>query len=121
MYAPGENMILSPTEAALFFKLMLPLQHFANQELGVLPQVKTFEGYCDASMQKKYEVRTALFANTHLLDKFIDKNPHDIPLPELAIISTWKRFVTGEFYIERHLKNYTVLFPTTGMFTRCPG
>ena len=101
-------MLLTSTEAALFFKLILPLQFFANRKLGVLPKVKTFAIYCDISLQEKFEVRNALFANPHLLDEFIDENPHDIPLPELAIISTWKKFVPGEFYIERYLKDYAV-------------
>jgi hypothetical protein len=65
-------MILSPGETGLFFKLMLPLQFFVNEKLGVLPRVKTFEKYCKVSMQEKFEVRRCLFENINLMDEFID-------------------------------------------------
>ncbi len=101
-------MLLEPNEAALFFKLMLPLQFFVNQKLGVLPKVKKFEKYVKVSMNDKFKVRNTLFENLDLMDEFIDENPHDIPLNELAAISKWKKFVAGDFYIERHLKNGSI-------------
>jgi hypothetical protein len=101
-------VILSPAEASLFFKLMLPLQFFVNEKLGVLPPVKTLEKYCKASMREKFEVRNALFENAGLIDDFIDENPPDIPMKHLTIVSRWKKFVKGDFYIERYLKDYAV-------------
>lgn len=102
-------MKLSSAEAFLFFKLMIPLQFFVQQKVGVLENVETFEDYKNTSFAKKFEVRNALFENAHLIDEFIDENPHDIPLKELSIAASWKRFVKGDFYIERHLKTSTIL------------
>lgn len=99
-------MILSRSESGLFFKLMLPLQFFVNEKLNVLPRVKTFEKYCKASMQEKFEVRQRLFENIYLMDEFIDENPQDYPMKELAAVSKWKKFVKGDFFIERYLKDY---------------
>jgi hypothetical protein len=101
-------MILSPTEASLFFKLMLPLQFFVNEKLGVLPRAKSFEKYCKVSTQEKFEVRSALFENINLMDDFIDENPQNFPMKELAVVSGWKKFITGDFFIERYLKNHAV-------------
>lgn len=101
-------MTLSPAEASLFFRLMLPLQFFVNEKLGVLPKIKSFEKYCKVSTQEKFEVRSALFENTALIDEFIDENPQDIPMKELAAVSKWKKFVKGDFFIERYLKDYAV-------------
>jgi len=101
-------MILSQTEASLFFKLMLPLQFFVNEKLGVLPKVKTFEKYCKVSTQEKFEVRNALFENITLADNFIDENPQNFPMKELSVVSEWKKFIKGEFFVERYLKNYAV-------------
>jgi hypothetical protein len=98
-------MLLSPNEAYLFFKLMLPLQFFVNGKLGVLKKIKTFKAYKDVGMQEKFEVRNALFENPHFIDEFIDENPDDIPLKELAHASQWKKFIKGEFYVERYLKS----------------
>lgn len=101
-------MILSPAEASLFFKLMLPLQFFVNEKRGVLPQANSFEKYCKVSMQKKFEVRNALFENINLMDNFIDENPQNLPMKELAVVSRWKKFIKGDFFVERYLKNYAV-------------
>lgn len=101
-------MILSSDESGLFFKLMLPLQFFVNQKIKVLPRVKTFEKFCDASMQEKFEVRQALFENIKLIDEFIDENPPDFPMKELAAVSRWKHFAKGDFYLERYLKDYMI-------------
>jgi hypothetical protein len=101
-------MILAPHEAALFFKLMLPLQYFVNERLGVLPKIKSFEKYVEVSMQEKFAVRNALFENVELIDDFIDENPQDFPMKELAVISKWKKFVRGDFFIERYRKDFSV-------------
>ena len=101
-------MILSPGESGLFFKHMLPLQFFVNEKLKVLPRVKTLEKYCKASMQEKFEVRRRLFENINLIDEFINENPQDFPMKELTVVSKWKKFVKGDFFIERYLKDYAV-------------
>ncbi|MEK7723345.1 MAG: hypothetical protein AAB336_03275 [Acidobacteriota bacterium] len=102
-------MLLAPNEAYLFFKLMLPLQFFVNGKLGVLENIKTFKAYEKVKMQEKFKVRNALFENPQLIDEFIDENPNDIPMKELAHASKWKNFLKGEFYIERYLKNHAIL------------
>jgi hypothetical protein len=101
-------MKLSAHEAFLFFKLMIPLQFFVQKKLGVLENIETFEDYKNTSFGEKFKVRNSLFDNIHLIDEFIDENPHDIPLKELAVCASWKRFIKGEFYIERHLKTSTI-------------
>lgn len=101
-------MKLSAGEAFLFFKLMIPLQFFAQQKVSILKNVETFEDYKNTSFAEKFKVRNVLFENTQLIDEFIDENPHDIPLKELAVCASWKRFIKGDFYIERHLKTSTI-------------
>lgn len=101
-------MKLSSDEAFLFFKLMLPLQFFVNDQLGILKNIKTFQDYKNASFAQKFKVRNALFENIHLIDKFIDENPQDIALKELAVAASWKRFIKSDFFIARHLKTSTI-------------
>ncbi len=87
---------------------MLPLQFFVNEKLDVLPEIETFEEYLKVSTEEKYKVRNALFKNVALMDDFIDENPQDFPMKELAIVSKWKKFIEGDFFIERYLKNHAV-------------
>ena len=101
-------MTLSETEAKLFFKLMLSLQAFANDKLGILPDIKSFDEYQLTPFEEKAKVHDALFENVNLFDQFIDENPFDFPMAELTYVSKWKKFVKGTFYIERYLKNYAI-------------
>jgi len=101
-------MILLPEEANLFFKLMLALQFYANEKLKVLPKISSPSKFGKISLQERYEVHTAFFENIGLIDNFIDENPEDFPMKDLAVISKWKNFVKGEFFIERYLKNHAI-------------
>lgn len=101
-------MKLSADEALLFFKLMLPLQFFVNGRLGILKAVENFEDYKKASFEDKFKVRNALFDNVYLIDDFIDENPQDIPMKDLAIAAGWKRFVKQEFCVARYTKTHAV-------------
>lgn len=101
-------MKLSIEEAQLFFKLILNLQFFVNSKIGVLEDIETLEDYKSTSFAEKFKVRNALFENINLIDEFIDENPPDFPMKELAYVASWKRFVKGEFYVERHLKTATI-------------
>lgn len=87
---------------------MLPLQFFAQEKLRILENIESFQDYKNASFKQKFRVRNALLENVHLIDDFIDENPQDIPLKELSIVSSWKKFVKGDFYVERHLKGSTI-------------
>ena len=87
---------------------MLPLQFFVQEKLRILENIESFQDYKNASFEQKFRVRNALLENVHLIDDFIDENPQDIPLTELSIVSSWKKFVKGDFYVERHLKDSTI-------------
>lgn len=101
-------MKLSPEEADLFYKLMLPLQYFVKRRLGMMPDAETLEGYINADFEDKIPVRNALYENIHLLKDFIEENPANLTEKELGIVAGWKRFIKGDFYLERFLKPYTV-------------
>ncbi|MGI8495465.1 MAG: hypothetical protein ACR2L1_09165 [Pyrinomonadaceae bacterium] len=101
-------MKLSEEDADLFFKLMMPLLAFVNNKLGILPKISISEDLTKESFENIAKVRDALYENIHLIDSFIDENPEDIPLKDLAIVAKWKNFVEADFFIERYLKNYAV-------------
>ena len=101
-------MKVSQQDAELYFELMWSLQFFVNQKLGLLPEVPTVAVYRSLPVEEKLEVRAALYGNPGLIDEYVQANPDRLSEEELAIVSKWKHFVKGEFYIERYLKKYTV-------------
>ena len=86
----------------------MPLLAFVNRKLEILPHVSVSEDFEQVTFEEVAQVRNALYENIRLIDEFIDENPEDIPLKDLAIVSKWKNFVNNEFFIERYLKQHAI-------------
>jgi len=102
-------MVLSEDDAKLFYRLMWPLQFFVNQRLKLIPACSTLEEYQSLTAEQKLKVRDALYKNIQLVDEFVTENPAGFGAEELQIIKGWKRFVAGEFFIERYLAKHAIL------------
>jgi hypothetical protein len=109
-------MKLSKQDANLFFDLMWALQYFVNQKLKILSGVKNLDDYIDCSTEEKNEIRKALYADTKLIDSFVQENPQNFSEKKLSMISNWKNFIEGDFHIERFLKRYTVFIKGTDVY-----
>jgi len=103
----GKLMKLSEQDAKLFFQLMWALQFYVNQKLNI-HDVKSIDDYADSATDQKVKVREALYQNIELMDSFVRENPQNFSTENLAIISEWKKFIRGSFFIERLLKRYAV-------------
>ncbi len=101
-------MKVSQQDADLYFSLMWALQYFVKQRLNLLPDITTIQDYADSGPNEKLPVRQALFEQRTLIDTFVHENPDGFPEEHLQIIRGWKEALTGDFYIERVLKQYTV-------------
>jgi hypothetical protein len=101
-------MKLSEQEAKLFFQLMWALQFYVNQKLNIHPEIKSIEDYADSGTEQKAEVREALYENIEFIDSFVQENPQNLSGEKLVIVSKWKKFIRGNFFIERLLKKYAV-------------
>ncbi len=102
-------MKLSEQEAKLFFQLMWALQFYVNQKLKIHPEIQRIDDYADSSTEQKVKVREALYENLEFFDSFVQKNPQNFSEEKLAVVSSWKKFIIGQFFIERLLKKYAVL------------
>jgi hypothetical protein len=102
------TMKLSPENAELFYRLMWQLQFTVNERLGILSKANTLEKYSRLASEDKLKVRAALWEHPELIDAFVAANPGGLSGDELAIVESWKRFVAGEFFIERFLKKGAV-------------
>lgn len=101
-------MVLSENDARLFYRLMWPLQFFVNQRLQLLPNCPTEEAYQKLTAEQKLKVREALYKNIELIDEFMKENPAGLNAEELKIVQSWRRFVAGEFFIERYLAKHAI-------------
>jgi hypothetical protein len=101
-------MKLSTQEADLFFELMWALQFFVDRRLQVLSSTNTLEEYIGCPMKEKMKVREALYENHQLIDEFVKENPQNFSKDKLSVVSKWKDFIKGDFYIERFLKKQAI-------------
>lgn len=101
-------MVLSPAAAALFYKLMVGLQSYVCQELGLYPQVHAPADYRQLDQPSKLVVRNELYNQPELIAAFVQANPFTCSAVELAIVAQWQNFVAGDFYIERYLPTYSI-------------
>jgi hypothetical protein len=102
-------MVLSENDARLFYRLMWPLQLFVNKRLELIPNCPTVKAYQNLKVEQKLKVRDALYKNIKLVDEFVKENPERFNDEELQIIKSWRKFIAGEFFVERYLKRYAIL------------
>ncbi len=100
-------MRLSEQDAELFFELLWALQFYVNQKLKILP-IKSLGDYHKAPTDQKVKARDAVYQNIDLVDSFVRENPNNFSSDHLEIISKWKHFISGSFFIERQLKKYAI-------------
>ena len=101
-------MKLLREETDLFYRLMWELQFYTNHRRRILADIDSVAGYANLSMNAKVKVRDSLWENPGLIDAYVKKNPNGLHAEELDIVSKWKRFVSGTFYIYRCLKKHNI-------------
>lgn len=101
-------MKLSEENVQLYFKLMKPLLVYVNNKMQLVQEIADVDDFEKISFEDKAIIREALYEEIHLIDSFIDENPEDFPMKELTIVSRWKNFIRGDFFVERHLKKHAI-------------
>ena len=101
-------MKLSEQEAEVFFKLMSGLLLFVNNQTGGHAQLSSVGELELLPQEEKLAVRDELFENPEYIDRYVQQNPQGFHKTELNIISSWKKFVVGDFFIERLLKKHAI-------------
>lgn len=101
-------MHLSSKDAKRFFTVWFKLLHYVNQRQKLVP---TFpKEWRNGGVQPRVALplRNALWADDSLRDAFIAENPYDLSRDDLSLVHSWKRRVSGDFFVFRYLKKYTV-------------
>jgi hypothetical protein len=106
-------MNLSTGDVRLFYKLHGSLLAYANRHLKVIPRAVTFESILEQPKAQIIKLRDALHSTPELLERFVAENPEHLPPEELALVGSWRHRVSGDLYIVRYLKPYTVFMSGT--------
>lgn len=101
-------MNLPPADVDLFYKLHGSLLAFANRELKILPAGIAPDQVRKQPLQEVVRLRNACYEKPALLEQYLAANPDRFPADELAIAASWRHRISGDFYIIRYLKTYTI-------------
>lgn len=96
------NAVLEREEAALFFRLWIPLLDYVNQRREIFPDLGRIERPTDIDIESAFEISEILWQEPELINEFLMDT--ELSDEDRERISEWKKFVSGRFVIERHLK-----------------
>lgn len=108
--------VLEKEDVDLFYKLYSSLLCFVNKQAKILQQTMLSpDEFVALSLEKQIEVRNALYSQKEYIDQFIqNEDAQDLNSDELAIISSWKHFKKGRFFIYKHFKKHSIFLDDSG-------
>jgi len=109
-------MEISADDEELFLTMWWKLLFFSNQKTGTIADCHSEDDLRDVSPESLVAVRNALLAKPELIDQFVAQNPAGFSQEMLDIISNWRYFVEGNFYIERYLANHAIFIGESGIY-----
>lgn len=101
-------MKLAEDDAKLFYKLHPSLLLHANRRLKILDDITSIDNMIKLSLQDKAKIRDELWKHPEMINSFVEDNPFGFSETELEIIISWKHFISGQFFVIKHLKNHSV-------------
>ena len=103
----GINVVLSPEDGRLFYKLFLPLLVYVDETYKMhkdLPRM-AWNGALD--MKEVKEIANRLWDDVSLLDNYVAEQ-RDMSQEEKDILLSWKGRIRGKFVLLRHLQRGSV-------------
>jgi len=102
-------MNLTYEECEQFFGIQASLMHFVNRQCKISPKpVSSYKDFPLLAPEVRHKVHSAFLENPKLLEEFLEKNPDKLSPEDLEIASSWRHFVTGQFFILQDLKKHTI-------------
>ncbi|HYQ90765.1 MAG TPA: hypothetical protein VES89_01485 [Candidatus Competibacteraceae bacterium] len=101
-------MQLSAQDTERFYGIWWPLLRYVNAQRHIVHELPAVPEKSSLSSQDAHQIRQVLWESDELREAFIAENPADLSAADLAIVASWSDRVEGEFFIFRHLKQYTV-------------
>ena len=96
-------------QGVLFYKLYASLLGYVNRERRIVRKnFSTAKEYVALSIDKRHQVRNALYDDLTAIDRYVEANPDRFDADALAIVESWRNAVVGDFFIYKYLKNHAI-------------
>ncbi len=100
-------MVLPQEDCALFYRLFFALLDYINEHYHVVDMPK-MSGADSVDCTLSRQVANYVWARTNLIDEYLAQAT-DLSPEDAETVHSWKRCVTGRFFVERHLKRGTAM------------
>ena len=105
-----QTMTLDQNDAELFYELSLPLLHNTNKIYNVNTNLRKMHGAKELDPSEVKIVADYLWEHTDVIEAYL--TDHVLSADHRSIVSGWKKCISGQFMLERHLKKGSVFIST---------
>lgn len=105
-------MILTNEEAKQFYDLWIPLLDFVNQKYRLIKELYGMTSPKELPLQSAALISFKLWENKDIIDEFVQSDFKEMDEEGIEIVNSWKKAIHGEFIVDRHLRNGSVLIST---------
>ena len=102
-------MVLSEEHAKLFYDLWIPLLDFVNRKYKLRKDFYGMDSPQGLPLDVVRFISGKLWEDTSVIDEYISKNAQNMSEEHISIVRGWKKVVHGNFVVERHQKNGSIL------------
>lgn len=103
---------LSDEDAALFYKLWMGLLDYVNQAYSVDKSLGKMTSPAGLDIRKLMPIRDRLWSERTAIDEYIFNNRQHLSEEENSILRGWKKAISCDFIVMKHLKKHSVLMTT---------
>ncbi len=104
---------LNEADRKLYFKMFLPLIDYVNEKKEV-NNLKDVEHAKHLSHLKLKQIADAMWEDTCIIDEYLKIKSAELTERERSIIVSWKNCISDDFFVERHLKDGSILICNDG-------
>ena len=95
-------MTLDKNDAKLFYELWFPLLDYANKKYKVNTNLENITGAQKLEPSEVKIVADHVWEHISVIDEYL--SDYDLPDEYRSIVLSWKKCISGQFVLERHLK-----------------
>lgn len=99
-------MVLTPMDAALFYRLWLPMLDYVNSEYKVNPEIGQLSDAESIDPAEVMGIAEYVWTHTAVIDEYLACA--GLPEEHHAIVAGWKKCRRGTYILERNLKKGSV-------------
>jgi hypothetical protein len=106
-------MQLSAAAFQQFARIQSSLSNFIYAQLQQAAGRPAVTPFRELPLEKQLEVRDEFVAKPEYVERFVAENPSNLSSYDLQVALGWRKPLTGDFYLLRHLKKYSIFLSAT--------